>query len=199
MKAAKFAELGTALLPGDFAPETALLHALFAGRATQGLGPKLSYAETTSAVLIDQLARLPWLASRLVDKDGRPLARPAEPLRWQLAPAADQEDDYRLQLVQPDGAPVGPCALVLAGQPTLYLTTQALWAGPPVDVHALNPAAETRIPAPALETVDGARFLHSLALELPPQLNERVRIVRLRPKLRCELQPTYPGRPPRSA
>lgn len=193
IKAVKFAELGTALLPGDFAPEAALLHALFAARAKLGLGPKLSYAETGATQLIDQLARLPWLASRLVDKDGRPLARPTEPLHWQLAPAPDEHEDYRLQLVQPDGTPVVDCSLVLTGQPTLYLAGRALWTGPPVDVHALNPAAETRIPAPALETVDGARFLHSLDLDLPPSLRERVRIVRLRPRLRCELQPTYSG------
>ena len=193
MKGAKFAELGTAQMSGDFAPEAALLHALLAGRAETGLGPKLAYAEPESAQMIDQLARLPWLANRLVDKDGSPLARPAAPLRWQLAPAHDQHDDYRLQLVQPDGAPVGECALVLAGQPTLYLTTSALWEGPPVDARALNPAAETRIPAPALETIDGARFLRSLDLEMPPRLRERVRVVRLVPKLRCELQPTYPG------
>ena len=193
MKAAKFGGMGLALLPGDFPPEAALFHALLAARAELGLGPKLPYAETDAALLIDQLARLPWLADRLVDKDGSPLARPAEPLRWQLAPAQDQHDDYRLQLVQPDGSPTGEIALVLTGQPTLYLTPHALWAGPPVDARALNPAAETRIPAPALETVEGARFLHSLALEMPPRLRERVRIVRLRPKLRCELQPTYPG------
>lgn len=193
MKSAKFTEFGRALMPGDFAPEAALLYSLFAGRADAGLGPKLAYAEPEAALLLDQLARLPWLADRLVDKDGIPLARPAEPLRWQLAPAHDQHDDYRLQLVQPDGAPVGECALVLAGQPTLYLTTHALWAGPPVDARALNPAEETRIPAPALETIDGARFLRSLDLEMPPRLRERVRVVRLLPKLRCELQPTYPG------
>ncbi len=193
MKAAKFGELGTALLPGDFAPEAALLHALLAARAELGLGPKLPYGEADAAALIDQLARLPWLANRLVDREGSPLARPAEPLRWQLAPAQDQHDDYRLQLVQPDGSPVGECALVLAGQPTLYLMAHELWAGPSVDARALNPAAETRIPAPALETVEGARFLHSLAIEMPPRLRERVRLVRLRPKLRCELQPTYPG------
>ena len=193
MKSAKFAEFGMALMPGDFAPEAALLYSLLAGRADVGLGPKLAYAEPETILLIDQLARLPWLANRLVDRDGSPLTRPAEPLRWQLAPAHDQHDDYRLQLVQPDGSPVGKCALVLAGQPTLYLTTHALWAGPPVDARALNPAAETRIPAPALETPDGARFLRSLDLEMPPRLRERVRVVRLMPKLRCELQPTYPG------
>jgi hypothetical protein len=193
IKAAKFAELGTALLPDDFNPEAALLHALLATRARLGLAPKLAYAETDAGLLIDQLARVPWLTSRLVDKDGDALARPTEPLRWQLAPAQDLHDDYRLQLVQPDGAPIGECLLVLTGQPTLYLTAQAFWAGPPVDANALNPAAETRIPAPALETIDGARFLHSLDLELPPRLRDRVRIVRLRPRLRCELQPTYPG------
>ncbi|MEP6672892.1 MAG: DEAD/DEAH box helicase [Chthoniobacter sp.] len=193
IRPAKFAELGTALLPADFAPEAALLYALLAARAKLGAGPKLLYVETGAASLIDQLARLPWLANRLVDKEGRPLARPAEPLRWQLAPAPDAHEDYRLQLVQPDGAPAGECPLVLTGQPTLYLTAHALWDGPPVDVHALNPSAETRIPAPALESVDGARFLHSLDLDLPPALRDRVRIVRLRPRLRCELQPTYAG------
>ena len=193
MKRAKFAEFGMALMPGDFAPEAALIYSLLAGRADVGLGPKQTDAEPEAALLIDQLARLPWLANRLVDRDGSPLARPAELLRWQLAPAQDQHDDYRLQLVRPDGKPVGECALVLAGQPTLYLTAHALWAGPPVDARALNPAAETRIPAPALETVDGARFLRSLDLEMPPRLRERVRVVRLVPKLRCELQPTYPG------
>jgi len=79
------------------------------------------------------------------------------------------------------------------GTPTLYLTRDAVWKGPIIDAHALTPGEETIIPAAALETGDGVRFLRKHGVELPARLRERIRTVTVKPLLRCELQPTYPG------
>src|SRR6185369_5626112 len=49
------------------------------------------------------------------------------------------------------------------------------------------------IPAPALETADGLRFLHATGGPLPEHLAPRVRTVPVTVMLSCALQPVYPG------
>ncbi len=192
MKAAAFRDLPN-VSPSVLTPEGGLLRQLLEERADFGHAPALRYLEIAAAEVLANILRLPWLESRVVGESGTPLARPAEPLRWQLDPAADETGDYRLRLVRPDGEPAGNFLLVAEGTPTLYLTADAIWNGPVLDNYALTPGEETRIPAPALESGHGVRFLRKHGVELPPRLQERVRTVLVKPRLRCEVQPTYPG------
>ena len=192
MKAAAFRDLPHMTI-GSVTPEAALLIRQLEERADMGYSPALRYTDHASHELIAAIIQMPWLESRLVGTDGTQLARPAEPLRWQLDPAADETGDYRLRLVRPDGEPAGNFLLVAEGAPTLYLTRDAIWKGPVLDAHALAPGEETRIPSPALESGHGVRFLRRHGVELPPRLQARVRTVLVKPRLRCEIQPTYPG------
>ncbi len=181
-------------------------------------GSEFSYRDPESNRILNALLRNHVLHDRLVTADGAPLARPAEPLRWQLEPAATGADDYRLWLVTAEGAALDEPLAVLPGQPTLYLATTAVFHGPP-------PLAETNhhdhyggygsdggwtpdgragrlsrgdphaalIPAPALETRHGVDLLLRLGVELPPRLQQRVRRVAMTVKVFCDLKPLYSG------
>ena len=174
---------------GDqLAPEVALLWQPLAQRARYGYQINLVYHDQQTRRLLNRFLRLPALDSFLVGAEGESLRRPAEPLRWRLDPAADEGDDYRLRLIQPDGSPAPKTLVVLQGRPTLYLTADALWQGPPVEDRVLDPAAETPIPAPSLEGATGVRFLQYLGVPLPPRIADRVQTVALQPLIQGELR-----------
>jgi hypothetical protein len=172
----------------DLDPELALLWQPLAQRARYGYAVNLVYHETQTRRLLNRLLRLPSLAQHIVGIDGEPLQRPADPLRWELSPAADESDDYLLRLKKADGSPAPKALIILPGRPTLLVTRDALWTSAPIEDRAVDPTVETRIPAPALETPAGVRFLHQHGIPLPPRLADRVAVVRLRPKIRGELR-----------
>jgi hypothetical protein len=176
-----------------FSPEAELLCQVFENRLLYGTATELRYNDPNGMVVLGRLLRLPALDSRLVNSDGDLLCRTAEPLRWAMAAAENKSEDYRLRLVQADGTPAPPLLCALAGNPPLYVSRQAIFTGPPVRAELLDPTRENLIPAPALETVGGLRLLHSLRVDLPPRLRERVREVPLQVTLDCHLAPTYPG------
>lgn len=189
----------TAIKPGKFrdfdekhgdqlAPEVALLWQPLAQRARYGYPINLVYHDQQTRRLLNRFLRLPPLEPFLTGLDGERLRHPEAPLRWQLDPAQDEQDDYRLRLVQPDGSAAPRILIVLPGRPTLYLTCDAIWSGPPLDDHVLDPAAITPIPAPSLETAPGVRFLQHLGIPLPERLADRVQCVPLQPVIQGELR-----------
>ncbi|HAB17310.1 MAG TPA: hypothetical protein DCE44_12775, partial [Verrucomicrobiales bacterium] len=187
IKAGKFREFDEK--HGDqLAPEVALLWQPLAQRARYGYQINLVYHDQQTRRLLNRFLRLPALDPFVVGAEGEPLRRPSEPLSWRLEQAADDNDDYRLRLVQPDGSPAPKTLAVLQGRPTLYLTADALWQGPPVEDRALDPTVETPIPAPALETATGVRFLQYLGAALPSRIAERVKKVPLQPVIQGELR-----------
>jgi len=156
--------------------------------------PELHYSRNPDAVAtLGRILRQPALASRIVTPDGAPLERPAEPLRWELTPPAEPDGDYVLRLVQPGGRPAPALLCVLPGRPVLYLTDEAVFSGPPIPRHALDPAKPAAIPSLALETRDGLRFLQSLGVEPPPRLRERIVTVPMEVVIQAALQPRYVG------
>jgi hypothetical protein len=156
--------------------------------------PILNYSDPTDRRLLTRFFRLPALHSRLVNRAGQPLAISAEPLRWQLDPAATENEDYRLRLVQPDGSPAPAVLTVLEGSPALYVGEDKVFPGPPVHHTVLDPSFENVIPAPALESHSGVALLRALKIELPPRLKERVRLVPMTLQVRCELKAAEYGR-----
>ena len=153
------------------------------------------YERSTSMTraILGRILRAPLLESRIVTPAGQPLARPSEPLRWELLPAAGEQDDYRLRLVQAGGAPVPEFFCLLEGCPTLYLAADAVFKGPPPLDPQSDLQEEIQIPAPALESASGVAFLQALRLELPARLRERVRALPLQVAIHCELQPLHPS------
>jgi hypothetical protein len=173
--------------------EAELLLAAMRGRYGN-LQPELHYQQNSDTVsILGSILRQPALASRVVTMEGVPLERPAEPLRWDLRPPDQPDGDYALGLVQANGQGAPPALCVLEGHPVLYLTQLSLFRGPPLPRHALDPAKPALIPAAALETEPGLRFLHSLAVEPPPPLRERMVTIPMVVVVRATLQPRYIG------
>lgn len=141
---------------------------------------------------LGRMLRSPTLHEHILTADGQPMARPADPLRWNLQNAADDSDDYRLHLVQADGSPLPRLLVTLEGHPCLYVTARAIFTGPPAHSPMLD-VQETRIPAPALETAPGLELLHRLSLPLPERLRDRVHHVPMQVSIRCELRPQGPA------
>jgi hypothetical protein len=176
-----------------FTSEAELLWHFFSQRMFFSSSAHLRYSDADSVKIIRRFLRVPNLESRIVSRDGQPLARPAEPLKWNLTPATDEEEDYRLRLVQSDGSALPAILCILPGSPSLYLTANAVFKGPNPQEQVLDPLRENRIPAPAIERASGLAFLQSLELELPPRVRERVRSLPFQVVISCRLQPIYPG------
>jgi hypothetical protein len=151
------------------------------------------YANATARPALNRLLRIPLAPDRVVDAEGRAFTRSAEPLRLNLRPPENGETHYELSLTTADGLPAPDIFCVLAGQPTLYLTAGGLFAGPPAE--ALDTKLRQLIPAPALETADGLRFLQAVGLPLPGHLSQRLRTVPVGVTISCKLKPIYPGSP----
>ncbi len=169
-------------------PEVALLWQPLAQRARYGHAINLVWHDAQTRRMLNRFLRLPALQPFIVGENGEALLRPELPLRWELTSATSDDDDYHLRLRQGDGSPVPRFLFTLPGRPTLYVTTTAIFSGPPVEDRALDPTVETPIPAPALETATGVRFLQHLAVPLPARLAERVRVVPLLARLQAELR-----------
>jgi superfamily II DNA or RNA helicase len=144
------------------------------------------------APALGSLLRIALAPDRVVTVDGQPLARPAEPLRLILRSPENSEGDYQLGLVTSDGSPPPKILCMLAGQPALFLTEGGLFTGPPIEL--LNQVISKQIPAPALESPGGLRFLHSLGIPIPQNLSARVRIVPVRVRLLCRLRRSGKGK-----
>jgi SNF2-related domain/Helicase conserved C-terminal domain len=187
VKAAKFKDFDDKYAD-QLASEAALLWQPLAQKARYGRPVQLAYQDASTRRLLNRLFRLPAVQPYIVGADGEPLRRATEPLRWELDPAADEDDDYRLRLVLPDGRQAPKALAVLPGRPTLYLTSDTVWPCPPIEDRAVDPAVMTSIPAPAMETPDGLRFLQHHGIALPERLAARTRVVALQPVIRGELR-----------
>jgi hypothetical protein len=192
------AESWTTLKPGkfrdfdekyaaDITPDVALLWQPLAQRSRYGYSIELFYHDQNTRLFLNRVLRLPALNAFIVGTSGEPLARPEQPLRWQLSDAKDESDDYRLRLTQFNGDPVPPILLTLGGRPTLYVTTDSVLPGPPSEDRVLDSANETRIPAPALESAAGVKLVSFLQAPLPPRMAAKVRVIPLRPRIVGEL------------
>lgn len=178
----------------QFEMEAELLWHFFAQRFHMAsVSANMQYDSLGAEDLLRRIVRLPALESRIVDIAGVPLARPDEPLRWQLTPTTDEKGDYLIRLVQPDGSAVTEIIRVLEGPQKLYLTPHAIYKGPPIHSRLLSVTEDNRIPAPALERSSGVEFLNSLAIELPQRIRERVRVSPFQVTVQCRLQPVFPG------
>ncbi|MFM7215453.1 MAG: DEAD/DEAH box helicase, partial [Verrucomicrobiota bacterium] len=137
-----------------------------------------------------------WLGAQLrheslrvhfVDEVGMPLVIHAQPLRWRVMEPNDGEPRYRFSLVDAEDRSAGMILSQFAGIPTLYLTSSGLFEGP--DIHSGEFASETElsVPAAALETRGGLRFLESLGVGIPEQIKKRMVTVVLRPRIEGSL------------
>ncbi len=147
------------------------------------------YVNASARPTLNRLLRLPLAPERIVTADGQPLVRVVEPLRLQLSEPTVEDANYEIALVKADGSPPPEFLCTLEGQPTLYFTENGLFTGP--SAEALDWKLSRRIPAPALETNDGVRFLQASNIPLPEHLAPRLRTVLVNVTLTCELKPVF--------
>jgi superfamily II DNA or RNA helicase len=151
------------------------------------------FSDSTARPALKRLLRLNLPAERLVGEDGQPILRHSEKLRLQLRPPEDEKDDYEIELMRADGSPPPKIHCALEGKTTLYVTAEGLFEGP--SNQALETKTKRKIPAVALETADGVRFLTAVNVPLPARLQSRMRTVRVQIVVKCELAPIYMGSP----
>jgi len=157
----------------------------------QGMRVRYSYFDTKTLRMLGRLLRMRQLDSRIVNWRGEPLARPIEPLRWELQPALGEKDDYSLRLVKNDGTPAPQFLSILPGRPALYLNEEAVYTGPSQQLGIVDPSEENRIPAPALEAPSGVEFLRSIGVELPARIREQLQMLPYQVAIDCQLKPIY--------
>ncbi|MCI0744123.1 MAG: DEAD/DEAH box helicase [Verrucomicrobia subdivision 3 bacterium] len=175
-------------------PQAQWLWDSFSTEYTYYTRTEFKYNDARTSDRLWQLFQMAGFDQLLVNPDGNLFQRSTETLQWRLDPAATEDDDYRLYVGRADGSAVPPLLCVLPGSPSLYLTRDTVFCGP-VDIKGINPQGVNSIPAPALETRQGATVLQALQIEFPPRLRERVRVVPLHAVISCALQPMYPASP----
>jgi len=144
------------------------------------------YSQASTSPALNRLLRLPLAPDRIVTADGRMLPRIAEPLRLILSTSEQEVSEYELALAMADGSAPPRFFCILNGQPTLYLTGSGLFSGPAAG--GLDTGLKRSIPAPALETTEGVRFLQSAGVVLPESLARRVRSVPVEVTISCSLK-----------
>jgi hypothetical protein len=149
------------------------------------------YTNIAACAVLNRLLRMPLALDRVVTAEGRSLPRHDAPLRLNLRTPENHDGDYEVSLVTANSSPAPPVLCALSGHPTLYLTEQGLFSGPPADLVAI--ALSSKIPAPALESDDGVQFLHAAGVPLPEPLAQRVRTVPVAVTISCRLKPSHPG------
>jgi hypothetical protein len=170
--------------------EGELIWQFFTHLFMNGMRVRYSFFDERALRLLGRLLRTRQLDSRIVNAQGQPLARPAEPLRWQLQPR--DGDDYRLRLVKADGSAPPPFLLIVPGLPVLYLSEEAVYIGPAHESNIVDPSTENAIPGPALETPAGVEFLRTIGVELPPRIRERLHLLPFQVAIDCQLKRLYP-------
>jgi hypothetical protein len=176
-----------------FTPQAALLWQLLSQRFYYANSGMLRYGDGDAPDIIGRALRSPFLEGHIVDEERRPLRRAPEALKWAVAPAENANADYEFKLIKADGNPVAPIVATFSGKPTLYLTLEGVFEGPPQARGILNIDSENRIPAPAIETARGIEFLRRMKLPVPERLNERLRTIPLDVVIECSLEPIYHG------
>ena len=177
----------------EISTEAQWLWETFSARLDFGGTTDVAYTDAIALEKLGRMFRMPAFDTLLVNPEGKLFERPKEILRWTLAVAETEQDDYRLGVTQSDGSPIPQLLCVLEGRPALFVTRDAVFLGPPAEGGVLAPNRENVIPAPALETRVGAALLHSIGVEFPPRLRERIRTVPLQVVISCVLKEVYPG------
>ncbi|MEO6786825.1 MAG: SWIM zinc finger family protein, partial [Chthoniobacteraceae bacterium] len=149
--------------------------------------PSRDYTEPATARVLNQFLRLPGFENLVVGPPGTPFVRATDRLQWRLDSTGDKKIDYRIALVLPDGSAPRPALTVIDGTPSLYVTADAIYEGPPLGRLAPKDGAIT-VPAEALETSDGLTLLERIGVPPPPRIAARVRTVRWRAVFRCAVK-----------
>ena len=175
------------LRPADFevlAPAEAALGAALAVECRLA-STAISARRPLPDIAVVGLLRTSAARAALVLPDGTPFVIETEPLALE-AVVSDDPEHLDLRLVAPDGRIADPAPQVARQPESLYLFDRRVWRGPP---HV--PA--DRLPVAALSDPRLLPRLRAAGLRLPTGLASEVRVVSLRPRLKCWLAPSLDG------
>ena len=168
-------------------PESQMLCTLVHDAITYEQVAELVYAIERSLAVLAQILRAKSLESSTVNEQGKVLLRSVEPVLWNVVAPTSDDGSYRFNLVRQDGSDIGAVLCSIPGNPSLYVTKNAVYPGPEPK-RLLNVAKETSIPAAAVETRAGLQFLTAIGVEMPQRIRDRIRHVPLQIAINCELR-----------
>ncbi|MFA6288540.1 MAG: DEAD/DEAH box helicase [Opitutaceae bacterium] len=176
-----------ALRPADFEtlpPAEAALAAALA--AEYRLSPvRLSPKHLPSSAVIG-LLRTQAARAALAMPDGGPLVIEPLPLVPEAVASAAKPNQLDVRLVAPDGRVADDAVLITPRPEPLYLFDKRVWRGPP-------PIPSAKLPVSALTDARLLPRLRAAGLRLPAGLAAEVRVVTMRPLLKCWLSPAFDG------
>ncbi len=146
----------------------------------------LSYKEKDATRVLNAMLREPKFEPIICGPSGHPLIRDPRKLEWSIAVEDGKSVDYEFTLALPDGSPPTTAIVTLDGDPALYITEHEVFEAPPL--AGLNLAAPIIVPAEAIESGAGVALFERLRVEPPPRLASRVKVVKTRAILQCQLQ-----------
>lgn len=144
--------------------------------------PVISARRRLPEVAVNALLRTRAAREAFVLPDGSPFVIEPEPLVPEGTVSPDSADRLDIRLVAPDGRVAEPVVLVARQPEPLYLFDDRVWRGPP-------PVPSPQLPVAALDDPRLMPRLRAAGLRLPAGLAAEVRVVTLRPRLRCWLTP----------
>jgi hypothetical protein len=118
------------------------------------------------------------LRAHLVSLDEVPFEFPAEPLRWSAAESLATDGRLRavlLRLTDATGHEPPKPLRYLPGATPLYLAGDTVFRGPSMFEEGTSAHSNIEIPAEAVATEEGIRFLEKLGVTLPPAIASRVK------------------------
>lgn len=178
----------TKLRPADLEnlpPAEASLAAALAAEARL-LPTGLTAKRPLPAEAVAELLRTSSARPALAMPDGRPLTIEAEPLVPEATVSAETDDRLDLQMVTPEGHSAEDAVLVAAKPHALYLFEDQLWRGPP-------PSPAPQLPVAALSDARLLPRLRAVGLRLPDGIAAELKVIKLKPRLKCWLTPGFDG------
>ena len=151
---------------------------------------ELDLEEPEGGAKAHELIRHPVTRALLFTKAGQPIRISELPLALKAVSPKAAGGDYRLELSLPDGSMPAPSYLVLPGSPTYYLAGETAYPGPSHELTFEASQFPLAIPAQAMESEEGLRYLNIAGVPMPPQLASKVERVRVPVAIYCSLEAT---------
>lgn len=169
--------------PADFehlTPAEAAMGLALAAEAREGVAaPALRQPLPMESA--GNLFRLRAARDAILLPDGSPLKIEPNPLALEASVSPTSADRLNLRLVTPDGRDATRATLITLRPTPLYYFEERVWPGPP-------PTPLTPLPTAALGDTRLMTRLRAAGLRLPAALESNVRLVPLRPLLKCWLE-----------
>jgi hypothetical protein len=145
---------------------------------------RATYIYDAEAHLLCRVIAEPDLTALTVGQSGQPLKRSQERVGVVCEPPVGPDGNYVVRMAFPSGETAGPFMVMLAGQREwMYLTEDTIFRG--AAHHGLGADPRVLVPAAAMESPQGFKFLKSRRLPMPAGVAAKVRLISMVPTVSC--------------